>query len=41
MPGEEYLKESIERGKQPRTREQRISRLNAHIFPTIGDVPAT
>jgi hypothetical protein len=39
MLGEEYLKESIQRGKQPRTMEQRESRLNAHILPTIGDVP--
>lgn len=39
--GEEYLKDSIERGKQPRTMEQRESRLNAHILPTIGDVPVT
>lgn len=29
MPGEEYLKDSIERGKQPRTLEVRVSRLNA------------
>lgn len=41
MLGEEYLRDSIERGKQPRTMEQRISRLNAHILPTIGDVPVT
>lgn len=41
MLGDEYLKDSIERGKQPRTIEQRISRLNAHILPTIGDVPVT
>lgn len=39
MLGEEYLKDSIERGKQPRTMEGRESRLNAHINPTIGDVP--
>ncbi len=39
MLGEEYLKDSIERGKQPRTMEGRESRLNAHILPTIGDVP--
>jgi len=38
MLGEEYLKDSVERGKQPRTMEQRESRLNAHIPPTIGDV---
>ena len=41
MLGEEYLKESIVRGKQPRTMEGRESRLNAHILPTIGDVPVT
>lgn len=41
MLGEEYLKDSIERGKQPRTMEQRESRLKAHILPTIGDVPVT
>ncbi|HET7385494.1 MAG TPA: hypothetical protein VFJ19_02370 [Nocardioidaceae bacterium] len=41
MLGEEYLKDSIERGKQPRTMEGRVSRLNAHILPTIGDVPVT
>lgn len=39
MLGEEYLKDSIGRGKQPRTMEQRESRLNAHILPTIGEVP--
>jgi hypothetical protein len=39
MLGEEYLKDSVERGKQPRTMEQRESRLNAHIVPTIGHVP--
>lgn len=41
MLGEEYLRDSIERGKQPRTIEQRESRLNAHLLPTIGDVPVT
>ena len=41
MLGEEYLKESVARGKQPRTMEQRESRLRAHILPTIGDVPVT
>jgi hypothetical protein len=41
MLGEEYLNDSIERGKQPRTMEQRRSRLKAHILPTIGDVPVT
>jgi hypothetical protein len=39
--GEEYLKDSVERGKPPRTMEQRESRLNAYILPTIGDVPVT
>ncbi|WP_341359592.1 hypothetical protein V5H98_18045 [Georgenia sp. M64] len=39
MLGEEYVKDSLERGKQPRTMEQRVSRLNAHILPTVGDVP--
>jgi hypothetical protein len=39
MLGEEYLQDSRERGKQPRTMEGRESRLNAHINPTIGDVP--
>jgi hypothetical protein len=41
MLGEEYLKDSVERGKQPRTLEQRESRLNARILPTIGDVPVS
>jgi hypothetical protein len=41
MLGEEYLLDSRERGKQPRTMEGRESRLNAHILPTIGDVPVT
>lgn len=41
MLGEEYLKDSIERGKQPRTMEQRESRLDAHILPAIGEVPVT
>jgi hypothetical protein len=39
MLGEAYIQDSIERGKQPRTMEQRVSRLNAHILPTIGGVP--
>ncbi|WP_017936686.1 tyrosine-type recombinase/integrase [Nocardioides sp. Iso805N] len=39
MLGEEYLDDSRKRGKQPRTMEGRQSRLNAHIVPTIGDVP--
>ena len=41
MPGEEYLEDSRKRGKQPRTMEGRQSRLNAHILPTIGDVPVS
>lgn len=41
MLGEEYLRDSRERGKQPRTMEGRESRLNAHILPTIGEVPVT
>lgn len=41
MLGEQHLQDSIERGKQPRTMEQRESRLNAHILPTIGDVPVS
>jgi hypothetical protein len=39
MLGEEYLRDSTERSKQPRTMEGRESRLNAHILPTIGEVP--
>lgn len=30
--GEQYLADSIQRGKRPRTTEQRISRLNAHML---------
>ncbi|MFC5993895.1 hypothetical protein ACFQE5_06695 [Pseudonocardia hispaniensis] len=41
MLSEEYLADSIQRGKQSRTLEQRISRLNAYILPTSGDVPVT
>jgi hypothetical protein len=41
MLGEEYLRDSRERGKQPRTMEGCESRLNAHILSTIGDVPVT
>ncbi len=39
MLGEEYLRDSVERGKQPRTMEQRESRLNAHILRAISDMP--
>lgn len=38
--GEEFLRDSVERGMQPRTMEGLDSRHNAHILPTIGDVPA-
>lgn len=38
MLGEAYLKDSIERGTQLRTMEQRETRLNAHTLPSIGDV---
>lgn len=41
MLGEEYLADSIERGKQPRTMEGRESRLTAHSLPTIGEIPVT
>jgi len=36
--GEQYLADSRARGKEARTLEQRESRLNAHILPTIGNV---
>ena len=39
--GEAYLADSLRRGKQPRTMEQRESKLNAHILPTIGDLPVS
>ncbi|HEY7042862.1 MAG TPA: hypothetical protein VH419_04245 [Nocardioidaceae bacterium] len=38
MLGEAYIQDGIERGKQLRTMEQGVSRLNAHIQPTIGGV---
>lgn len=41
MLGGQYLRDSIERGKQPRTMERRESRLNVNILPTIGDLPVT
>ena len=41
MLGEEYLRDSRERGKQPRTMEGRESRLNAHILPANDDLPVT
>jgi hypothetical protein len=37
--GESYLDDSRQRGKAPRTLQGRESRLNAHVYPTIGDVP--
>ncbi|MGI9092904.1 MAG: hypothetical protein ACR2FF_05580 [Mycobacteriales bacterium] len=37
--GYAYLDDSRQRNKHPRTLEQRESRLNAHILPTIGEVP--
>jgi hypothetical protein len=37
--GEAYLDDSRQRGKAPRTLQGRESRLNAHVHPTIGDVP--
>lgn len=39
MLGEEYIKESQQRGKAVRTIQGRESRLNAHVAPTIGDIP--
>jgi hypothetical protein len=39
--GEQYLTDSRARGKQDRTLEQRESRLNAHILPTIGGLRAS
>jgi hypothetical protein len=39
MLGEEYLADSIERGKQPRTMEGRESRLNAHICRRSATCP--
>lgn len=41
MLGKEYLRDSRERGQQPRTMDERESRLNAHFLPTIGDVTVT
>lgn len=37
--GVEYIEESKKRGKAPRTIQGRESRLNAHVLPTIGNVP--
>lgn len=40
MLGEEYLE--FDRAREAaRTMDQRASRINAHILPTIGDVPVT
>lgn len=41
MLGEAYVRDSRERGQQPRTMAGRESRLNAHILPTISEVPVT
>ncbi|WP_313405010.1 hypothetical protein [Aeromicrobium sp.] len=41
MLGEEFVQDSVARGKHPRTIEQRVSVLRAHVLPTIGDVPVT
>ncbi|MGH3352108.1 MAG: hypothetical protein ACRDPS_15680 [Nocardioides sp.] len=41
MLAEEYLKDSVARDKHPRTIQGRESRLNAHILPTVSDVPVT
>ena len=38
MLGEQYIEDSRQRGKAPRTIQGRESRLNAHVLPTIGDV---
>ena len=37
--GAKYVEDSVVRGKAVRTIEGRESRLNAHVLPTIGDVP--
>lgn len=37
--GDEYLRDSRTRGKQPRTMEWRESRLNVRIVSTIGEAP--
>ena len=37
--GAKYVEDSVVRGKAVRTIEGRESRLNAHILPTIGEVP--
>ena len=37
--GAEYIADSKQRSKAARTIQGRESRLNAHILPTIGDVP--
>jgi hypothetical protein len=39
--GVEYIEDSEQRGKAPRTIQGRESRLNAHIIPTIGDIPVS
>ena len=37
--GEKYVEDSRLRGKAIRTIQGRESRLQAHVIPTIGDVP--
>jgi len=37
--GAEYIEDSKQRGKAPRTIQGRESRVNAHIIPAIGKVP--
>ena len=37
--GAEYIADSQQRGKAPRTIQGRESRLNAHIIPAIGESP--
>jgi len=37
--GAEYIEDSKQRGKAPRTIQGRESRVNAHIVPAIGSVP--
>ena len=39
MLGTEYITDSQQRGKAVRTIQGRESRLNAHVLPSIGDVP--
>src|SRR3954447_17386591 len=39
--GAEYIEDSQQRRKGPRTIQGRESRLNAHIIPAIGNVPVS